>query len=67
MAEYAVGDVVNTAEVSMNRFKIKNTDDPTGAVQLRIVDIPSKGKPVAVVHEWGDRTGSNNDLLDGHL
>ncbi|MFC6975880.1 hypothetical protein ACFQL1_16220 [Halomicroarcula sp. GCM10025709] len=68
MGNYAVGDIVDASTVNLNRFDIKNADQNSAGVRkLKIVEIPSKGKPVAVVQEWGDRTGSDNDLLGGHL
>jgi hypothetical protein len=68
MGEYNVGEIVNVSEVHLNRFEIKNVEaEPVAATKLKIIEVPSKGKPVAVVYERGDRTGADNDLLDGHL
>ena len=67
MTDYEVGDIVDTSRVSLNRFNIRGNEHADGAKTLRIVEVPSKGKPVAVVEEWGDRSGDRNDLLGGNL
>jgi hypothetical protein len=67
MSGYEVGDVIDASEVPLNRFEFKENEHTDAAETIRIVEIPDKGKPVAVVEEWGDRSGNQNDLLGGHL
>lgn len=66
MADYEVGDSVAVSDVSLNRFEIREDEHSDGAKTIGIVEVPSRGKPVAVVEEWGNRSGDRTDLLGGN-
>ena len=69
MSKHNIGDIVDIESVYIGNYEIKGTarKHVSDAKSIQIVEVPDKGKPVAIIEEWDDDTENKNNLLNGHL